>query len=66
MRPDNNDSKIRRPEQNPGERNAWIQKRSRKALCVDLRTIADRAAAGIKRPYLDHAAFLYDKHGLPG
>jgi antitoxin VapB len=36
-----------------------------KALAADIRAIADRAAAHIKKPYVDHAEFLYDKHGLP-
>ena len=26
---------------------------------------AGRAAAHVKRPYVDHAALLYDEHGLP-
>jgi len=34
-------------------------------LAADLRAIAARSAACIKRPYLDHAEFLYDEHGLP-
>jgi antitoxin VapB len=36
-----------------------------KADVEELRAIADRAAANAKRPYLDHAEFLYDEHGLP-
>jgi antitoxin VapB len=35
------------------------------ALAADIRAIADRAAAHIKGPYLDHAEYLYDEHGLP-
>lgn len=35
------------------------------ALAADIRAIADRAAAHIKKPYVDHAEFLYDEHGLP-
>jgi antitoxin VapB len=31
----------------------------------ELRAIAKRAAGRVKRPYLDHAELLYDKHGLP-
>jgi antitoxin VapB len=27
--------------------------------------IADRVAAHVKGPYVDHGAFLYDEHGLP-
>ncbi|HCD84934.1 MAG TPA: transcription factor, partial [Agrobacterium sp.] len=26
---------------------------------------ADRAAVNLKRPYTDHAEFLYDENGLP-
>ena len=35
------------------------------ALAADIRAIAKRAAAKMKRPYLDHAELLYDEHGLP-
>jgi antitoxin VapB len=31
----------------------------------ELRAIAKRAPGRVKRPYLDHAELLYDKHGLP-
>ena len=31
----------------------------------ELLAIAQRASAHVKRPYLDHAEFLYDKRGLP-
>ncbi len=34
-------------------------------LAAELRAIAKRAAAHVKRPYLDHAELLYDEHGLP-
>jgi antitoxin VapB len=47
------------------ERYERLQRRDPEALAADIRAIADRAAAHIKRPYLDHAEFLYDKHGLP-
>ena len=30
-----------------------------------IRAIAKRASVHIKRPYLDHAEFLYDERGLP-
>jgi antitoxin VapB len=30
-----------------------------------LRSIADSAAAHVKRPYVDHAELLYDEYGLP-
>jgi antitoxin VapB len=47
------------------ERYERIQKHDSEALAADIRAIADRAAAHIKGPYLDHAELLYDKHGLP-
>ena len=37
----------------------------REALAADIRAIAKRAAVHIKRPYLDHAEYLYDEQGLP-
>ncbi|MGA1994239.1 MAG: type II toxin-antitoxin system VapB family antitoxin [Bryobacteraceae bacterium] len=36
-----------------------------KAGVEELRAIAVRASAHMKRPYLDHAELLYDQHGLP-
>jgi antitoxin VapB len=48
-----------------GERYERIQKHDSETLAADIRAIADRAAAQIKGPYLDHAELLYDKHGLP-
>jgi antitoxin VapB len=47
------------------ERYERIQKRDPESLAADLRAIAKRAAAHVKRPYLDHAELLYDEHGLP-
>ena len=47
------------------ERYERLERRRIRATVADLRAIADRAAAHIKRPYLDHAEFLYDEHGLP-
>ena len=47
------------------ERYQRIQKRDSAALEADLRAIAERAAAHVKRPYLDHAELLYDERGLP-
>jgi antitoxin VapB len=35
-----------------------------KAGVEELRAIAKRAAAYVRRPYLDHAEFLYDEEGL--
>jgi antitoxin VapB len=34
-------------------------------LAAELRAIGKRAAAHIKRPYVDHAELLYDERGLP-
>jgi antitoxin VapB len=47
------------------ERYARIERRKGKASVEELLTIADRAAAHVKRPYVDHAKLLYDKNGLP-
>jgi antitoxin VapB len=47
------------------ERYERILRRDPEALAADLRAIAKRAAAHVKRPYLDHAELLYDERGLP-
>ena len=47
------------------ERYERLQRRRTKASLDELRAIAGRAAAHVKRPYLDHAELLYDEHGLP-
>ena len=47
------------------ERHKRIQKRDNEMLATDIRAIADRATAHIKKPWLDHAGLLYDEHGLP-
>lgn len=47
------------------ERYERLQRRHRKASVEELLAIADRAAALVKRPYVDHAELLYDEHGLP-
>jgi antitoxin VapB len=47
------------------ERYERLHKRDPEAMAADIRAIAQRASAQIKRPYLDHAEFLYDEHGLP-
>jgi antitoxin VapB len=47
------------------ERYERLQGRRSKASIEELLAIAKRASAYVKGPYLDHAAFLYDKHGLP-
>jgi len=47
------------------ERYARIERRKGKASVEELLAIADRAAAHLKRPYVDHAELLYDEDGLP-
>ena len=47
------------------ERLARLQARRGKASVEELLAIAKRASAQVKRPYLDHAEFLYDERGLP-
>jgi antitoxin VapB len=47
------------------ERYERLQRRRNKASVEELRAIAQRAAAHVKRPYLDHGDLLYDEHGLP-
>lgn len=47
------------------ERYERIHRRDPETLAADIRAIAERAAAHIKRPYLDHAELLYDERGLP-
>ena len=47
------------------QRYEQLQKQDSESLAADLRAIAKRAAAHIKRPYVDHAEFLYDERGLP-
>lgn len=47
------------------ERYERVRSRRDKASVEELLAIAQRASAQVKRPYLDHAAFLYDERGLP-
>ena len=47
------------------ERYDRLRSRRDKAPVEELLAIAKRASAQVKRPYLDHAAFLYDERGLP-
>lgn len=47
------------------ERYERLHKHDPEALAADIRAIADRSSRHIKRPYLDHADYLYDEHGLP-
>ena len=42
-----------------------LQRRNPEALAADIRGIAQRSAAHIQRPYLDHSELLYDERGLP-
>jgi antitoxin VapB len=47
------------------ERLDKIERRTARASVEELQAIADRAAAHVKRPYLDHGELLYDERGLP-
>ncbi len=47
------------------ERYRRLQRRHAKAPVEELRAIAGRVAAQVRRPYQDHAELLYDEHGLP-
>ena len=47
------------------ERFAKIERQKGRASVEELLAIADRAAAHVTRPYVDHADFLYDENGLP-
>jgi antitoxin VapB len=47
------------------EKHDRIHKRDAEMLAADIRAIANRAAAHIKKPVRDHAELLYDRHGLP-
>ena len=48
------------------ERLERIGKRAQpETLASDIRAIAKRASPHIKKPYVDHADFLYDERGLP-
>ncbi|HEV2351017.1 MAG TPA: type II toxin-antitoxin system VapB family antitoxin [Terriglobia bacterium] len=47
------------------ERHERLKGRRGKASVEELLAIARRASAHVKRPYLDHAEFLYDGRGLP-
>ena len=46
------------------ERYERLQKHDHETLAAEIRTIAKRAAAHIKRPYLDHSDYLYNARGL--
>jgi len=47
------------------ERYERLQSRRGKASVEELLAIAERAFAHVRRPYLDHAEYLYDERGLP-
>ncbi len=47
------------------ERLEKIERRGARASVEELLAIADRAAAHVKGPCLDHAALPYDENGLP-
>jgi antitoxin VapB len=47
------------------ERYGRIERRSGRAGVEELLAFAGRAAAHLKRPYVDHAELLYDENGLP-
>jgi antitoxin VapB len=47
------------------ERFERLPSRKEKAGVEEVGAVAKRAAAYVKRPYLDHAEFLYGKDGLP-
>ena len=47
------------------ERYERLQSRRGRASVEELLGIAKRASAHVKRPYVDHAEFLYDERGLP-
>ena len=47
------------------ERLEKIERRRHRASVEDLLVIADRVAARIKQPCLDHGPLLYDENGLP-
>lgn len=42
-----------------------IQRKRRKATFEELREISERAAAHVRKPYVNHAELLYDESGLP-
>lgn len=42
-----------------------LRTRESKPSVAELLAIAERARTGREGPFLDHAEFLYDQHGLP-
>ena len=47
------------------ERYERLRKRNPEALATGIRAIAKRSSALVRRPFVDHADWLYDEHGLP-
>lgn len=47
------------------ERYERLRKRDPKTLVAGIRAIAKRSSAIVKRPFIDHAEWLYDERGLP-
>jgi len=41
------------------------RRRKRDAMLAAIHAISERSAEILKGPYIDHAEFLYDEHGLP-
>jgi antitoxin VapB len=41
------------------------RRRKRDAMLAAIHAISERSAEILKGPYMDHAEFLYDEHGLP-
>lgn len=42
-----------------------LEQQKKKASVGELLSIAEKAAALVKQPYVDHADFLYDENGIP-
>ncbi len=47
------------------ERFVRLERQKGKASVEELLAIADRAAAHVQHPYVDHGELLYDEKGLP-
>jgi antitoxin VapB len=47
------------------ERYERLRRSRGKATVEELLRIAERASAGLKGPFIDHAGYLYDERGLP-
>ena len=47
------------------ERYARLERRKGRATVEELHAIANRAAAHVKGPYVNHGDELYDERGLP-